>query len=49
MSQPAVQVRFADRRSAISLAAFAVLLVVLAAAPAWAGRDDLRVRRFAAT
>jgi branched-chain amino acid transport system permease protein len=43
MSQPAVQVRFADRRSAMSLAAFAALLVALAAAPAWAGRDDLRL------
>jgi branched-chain amino acid transport system permease protein len=43
MSQPAVQVRFADRRSAISLTAFAALLVALAVAPAWAGRDDLRL------
>ncbi len=39
----AVQVRFADRRSEISLAAFAVLLVALALAPWWAGRDDLRL------
>ncbi|HEU5275052.1 MAG TPA: branched-chain amino acid ABC transporter permease, partial [Xanthobacteraceae bacterium] len=43
MTPAAVQVRFADRRSAISLAAFAALLVALAAAPAWAGRDDLRL------
>jgi branched-chain amino acid transport system permease protein len=43
MSAAAVQVRFADRRSAISLAAFAVLVVALAFAPWWAGRDDLRL------
>lgn len=43
MTPAAVEVRFADRRSAISLAAFAALLVALAAAPAWAGRDDLRL------
>jgi len=43
MSATAVQVRFADRRSAISLAAFAVLVVALAFAPWWAGRDDLRL------
>jgi len=43
MSAPLVQVRFADRRSAISLAAFAALVVALAAAPAWAGRDDLHL------
>ncbi len=38
-----VQVRFADRRSEISLAVFAALVVALAAAPWWAGRDDLRL------
>jgi len=43
MSAPAVQVRFADRRSEISLAAFAALVVALAFAPWWAGRDDLRL------
>ena len=43
MSAAAVQVRFADRRSEISLAAFAALLVALACAPWWAGRDDLRL------
>jgi branched-chain amino acid transport system permease protein len=43
MSAAAFQVRFADRRSAISLAAFAALLVALACAPWWAGRDDLRL------
>jgi branched-chain amino acid transport system permease protein len=43
MSAAAFQVRFADRRSEISLAAFAALLVGLAFAPWWAGRDDLRL------
>ena len=43
MSAAAVQVRFADRRSEISLAAFAALVVALALAPWWAGRDDLRL------
>jgi branched-chain amino acid transport system permease protein len=43
MSPAAVQVRFTDRRSAISLAAFAALIVVLAFAPLWAGRDDLHL------
>jgi branched-chain amino acid transport system permease protein len=47
MSAPAVQtqfiVRFTDRRSAISLAAFALVIVALALAPLWAGRDDLRL------
>ncbi len=43
MSAPAFQVRFTDRRSAISLAVFAALIVVLAFAPLWAGRDDLRL------
>jgi branched-chain amino acid transport system permease protein len=39
----AFQVRFADRRSEISLAAVAALIVVLGFAPLWAGRDDLRL------
>jgi branched-chain amino acid transport system permease protein len=39
----AFQVRFADRRSEISLAAFAALIVVLGFAPLWAGRDGLRL------
>jgi branched-chain amino acid transport system permease protein len=39
----AVQVRFADRRSEISLALFAGLIVVLGFAPLWAGRDGLRL------
>jgi branched-chain amino acid transport system permease protein len=43
MSPAALQVRFTDRRSAISLAAFAALVVVLAFAPWWAGRDDLHL------
>jgi branched-chain amino acid transport system permease protein len=43
MSAAAVQVRFADRRSAISLALFAALVVALVLAPWWAGRDDLRL------
>jgi branched-chain amino acid transport system permease protein len=43
MSAAAFQVRFADRRSEISLAAFAALVVALALAPWWAGRDDLRL------
>jgi branched-chain amino acid transport system permease protein len=43
MSASAVQVRFADRRSEISLALFAILIVALAFAPLWAGRDDLRL------
>jgi branched-chain amino acid transport system permease protein len=43
MSAAAVQVRFADRRGAISLAAFAALVAALALAPWWAGRDDLRL------
>jgi branched-chain amino acid transport system permease protein len=43
MSAATVQVRFADRRSALSLAAFAVLVIVLAFAPLWAGRDDLHL------
>jgi len=43
MSATAVQVRFADLRSEISLAAFATLVVALAFAPWWGGRDDLRL------
>ncbi len=43
MSTSAVEVRFADARSAISLTAFAALVVALAAAPAWAGRDVLHL------
>jgi branched-chain amino acid transport system permease protein len=43
MSAAAFQVRFADRRSEISLAFFAALVVALALAPWWAGRDDLRL------
>ena len=41
MSAPAFHVRFTDRGSAISLAVFALLLVTLAGAPLWAGRDVL--------
>jgi branched-chain amino acid transport system permease protein len=43
MSAAAFQVRFADRRSEISLAVFAAMIVALALAPWWAGRDDLRL------
>jgi branched-chain amino acid transport system permease protein len=43
MSAPAFQVRFTDRRSAIGLTVVAVLLIALAAAPWWAGRDDLHL------
>jgi branched-chain amino acid transport system permease protein len=43
MSAAAFQVRFADRTSEISLAAFAALVVALAFAPAWGGRDDLHL------
>src|SRR5262249_24106135 len=43
MSALAVQVRFADRRSMISLAAFAALVGALAGGPPRAGRDDLRL------
>ncbi|HEY2138410.1 MAG TPA: branched-chain amino acid ABC transporter permease [Xanthobacteraceae bacterium] len=43
MSGPAFQVRFTDRRSAVSLAAFGLLIAGLALAPLWAGRDDLRL------
>jgi branched-chain amino acid transport system permease protein len=39
----AVRVRFADRRSEISLALFAALIVALGFAPLWAGRDGLRL------
>ena len=41
MFQATFRVRFTDRRSAISLAAFAAALVALGCAPWWAGRDDL--------
>ena len=43
MSAPAFQVRFTNRRGAISLAAVATLLVALAVAPWWAGRDSLHL------
>lgn len=43
MSAPAVQVRFMDRRSAVSLAAFVAFLVALAIAPWWADRDTLHL------
>ena len=43
MNAAAFQVRFADRRSEISLAVFAAFVVALACAPWWAGRDDLRL------
>jgi branched-chain amino acid transport system permease protein len=43
MSAAAFQVRFADRRSEISLAVFAAMVVALTLAPWWAGRDDLRL------
>jgi branched-chain amino acid transport system permease protein len=43
MSAAAFQVRFADRRSEISLAVFAGLVVVFAFAPWWGGRDDLHL------
>jgi branched-chain amino acid transport system permease protein len=36
-------VEHATRASRIGTAAFAVALVLLAAAPAWGGRDDLRL------
>jgi branched-chain amino acid transport system permease protein len=39
----AVRVEFADRTSRIGMLAFAVLLIALAAAPYWGGRDDLRL------
>src|SRR4051794_15960861 len=39
----AVRVEFADRTSRIGMLAFAVLLIALAAAPFWGGRDDLRL------
>jgi len=37
------QVEHATRSSRIGLASFAIALLVLAAAPAWGGRDDLRL------
>jgi branched-chain amino acid transport system permease protein len=39
----AFHVRFADRRSEISLAVFGALIVILGFAPLWAGRDGLRL------
>jgi branched-chain amino acid transport system permease protein len=39
----AFQVRFADRRSEISLAVFAATIMLLGFAPLWAGRDGLRL------
>ena len=39
----AFQVEHASRSSQIGMAVFAVALVALAAAPAWGGRDDLRL------
>src|SRR3954470_8827716 len=39
----ATRVEFADRTSRIGMLAFAVLLIALAAAPYWGGRDDLRL------
>jgi len=39
----AFEVRFADRRSEISLAVFGALIVILGFAPLWAGRDGLRL------
>jgi branched-chain amino acid transport system permease protein len=38
-----VRVQFADRAARAGLALMLALLVLLAAAPAWAGRDDLRL------
>ena len=43
MSAPAFQVRFTNRGSAVVLGGVAVLLIALAAAPRWAGRDDLHL------
>src|SRR6185503_6598577 len=40
---PAFHVEHASRSSRIGLAVFAIALVGLAAAPAWGGRDDLRL------
>jgi branched-chain amino acid transport system permease protein len=39
----AFQVEHASRSSRIGMAVFAVALIALAAAPAWGGRDDLRL------
>lgn len=38
-----VTVRFSDRSARAGMAMLAVLLIVLAAAPLWGGRDDLRL------
>jgi branched-chain amino acid transport system permease protein len=43
MSVPPFRVEHASRSSRIGSALFAVALAALAAAPAWAGRDDLRL------
>ncbi len=39
----AVRVVFADRRSRVAMVLVGVALIVLAAAPLWGGRDDLRL------
>ena len=39
----AVRVEFANRASRIGMLAFSALLIALAAAPSWGGRDDLRL------
>ena len=39
----AFHVEHASRSSRIGMAVFAVALIALAAAPAWGGRDDLRL------
>ena len=39
----AFKVEHATRSSRVGMAAFALILVLLAAAPAWGGRDDLRL------
>jgi branched-chain amino acid transport system permease protein len=39
----AVRVEFANRTSRIGMLAFSALLIALAAAPYWGGRDDLRL------
>jgi len=39
----AVRVEFANRASRVGMVAMAVALILLAAAPAWGGRDDLRL------
>jgi len=39
----AVRVEFANRASRVGMVAMALALILLAAAPAWGGRDDLRL------